>query len=44
MKTWIVAGPKFAERMLQQPTSFPVRQQDLHRLQEGIGFDEVRLC
>ena len=36
------AGPKFAEQMLQQPTSFPVRRQEIHRLQEGIGFDEVR--
>ncbi len=27
--------------MLQHPSSFPVRRQEIHRLQEGIGFDEV---
>ncbi|KAK9859853.1 hypothetical protein WJX84_002544 [Apatococcus fuscideae] len=35
-------GQKFAEQMLQHPSSFPVRRQEIHRLQEGIGFDETK--
>ncbi|KAK9840352.1 hypothetical protein WJX74_008124 [Apatococcus lobatus] len=35
-------GAQFAEQMLRQPSSFPVRRQEIHRLQEGIGFDETQ--